>query len=1549
MSPADKFMRKTQGFLSLKLPNRDPLQGSPLIQIAVAFCLAMATAVISGATASAEINREANSGTFLPSSRLDSRGVQRAQELIANGEFSQSIRFLDEILARSEDSFFAGPQGEYRGLKETARQILKELPEEGTSIYQTTFGPVAKRLLKRSTQLGEDALLREIAQRYFYTPAGHEAALLYAQSEADQGRHLTAALTYEQLLETPEAAKRFQPQLSLLAATSWLAADNSDRARQALEVLSKQGYRSVQLSGEDYPLQPSRHGLVQWLTESVGTPVENSVVGEQQWMTSRGNPSRNGRTDGGLPHLRVRWRVKLLEHHNLEAVHDEMEGLLERQQKARLPAAGPLAVGDYVITRSAHGLVAIDFTTGKRVWRSQPQRASLLQNLMDGTRDQNENDVEPAQSFAQTVWEDYLYNTTSSDGKRVYVIRDLAVPLASQARAMPFIRQRLNYDQSRSTNRLCAYDLPTQGKLVWEIDGATSTDELQGAFFLGAPVTVGQSLYCLTEIKSETAIYLVALDRTSGQLQWRQQLVDLERSVNHDLKRRLQACMPSYDEGILVCPTGAGVVVGVDLAKQALAWAYQYPTQANLSPRQRLLQRQNNMPKQYWVHSSPVIAEGRILLTPPESNELHCLDLRSGKLLWKQPRGEALFLAGVEQGNVLLVGQRQVSALQLDDGESAWEKPAWDADAYEFPLGSSAAGTGFFADGQYFLPLSNAQVIAIDVETGGLTAKTSSREGQVLGNLVCYQGTVISQTGRHLDCFDQVEVLRQNSEQRLKEDATDFEALRTLGEIAYNDGDLSRALELLIQAYESSPDDLRTREVLSEAAVSALDENFAVHRQLLPLLTEIQEPSLTAQLTLMRLQAQGLQELGQAAEAFAVCLDAYQLSLPSELDLSIGREHEVDSDRWLSAQAAAAWQTADDDQRLQISEQIQPLLTTALESVDLADKQRFYDCFKSIESSDTVGLQIARELLENSQPLVAQQLLLTLVDSTDVEVQREAVALCSRILHEAEMPLLAWQFDQRLRTEFAEVECYDGKNGKQCLAVWADGPESKPKSWPYGQVEVRLDETKPTRGSSASRIPQTGIPLDRCDGVLGGCNVTLVGMVSGRNRAITIRDSLGRNFFSAKVDQRPRTIINAQASVHGVSRGNLLVLSLGRQIVAFDTFARGSQPLWRKETASNLHYVNQRRISLRGNVRNHGLTHPGRGTNGTGVIGPVTEDSCIFQVEERLVCVDSLTGQTKWTRDNIPLGCLLYGDRHHVFVVPKDSKEAMVLSTVDGRTIRDASTRVPAWQERIATVDGQIVRWHRRVDRRWQLSALDTLSGEVLWKHEFERNSRIDVAQNRFAAVADPTGHCAVVDIHTGELVVDQPIERNSSLNEVHLLVGRDSMLVAVQEPAKVDPDRRHIGGFNTGDFTKPFAGQLYLFDRESGKPRWNRPAEVEGLPLMLAQGTDLPVIAFAGNIRHRDRQGSKHEIGIMLLEKASGRLLFYDEQLPPSAHQCSLRATDVEASEVAVEMINRQIKLKFTDKPRAPEPPAIISMYRSKDASSKGLKKIGENIWRGF
>src|SRR4029078_6222309 len=75
-----------------------------------------------------------------------------------------------------------------------------------------------------------------------------------------------------------------------------------------------------------------------------------------------------------------------------------------------------------------------------------------------------------------------------------------------------------------------------------------------------------------------------------------------------------------------------------------------------------------------WLDSSAVIAEGRVLVTTPESPEIYCLDLHTANLLWQRRQADSLFIGGVDHGNVLLIGGQSVVARRLSDGATAWEK-----------------------------------------------------------------------------------------------------------------------------------------------------------------------------------------------------------------------------------------------------------------------------------------------------------------------------------------------------------------------------------------------------------------------------------------------------------------------------------------------------------------------------------------------------------------------------------------------------------------------------------------------------------------------------------------------------------------------------------------------------------------------------------------------------------------------------------------------------------------------------------------------------------
>src|SRR5205823_2658415 len=144
-------------------------------------------------------------------------------------------------------------------------------------------------------------------------------------------------------------------------------------------------------------------------------------------------------------------------------------------------------------------------------------------------------------------------------------------------------------------------------------------------------------------------------------------------------------------------------------------------------------------------------AGGRVIVTPIESVDLlHCLNLVDGKLVWNKPREDGLYVGCVDQERVLIVGRNHLRAYRLADGQ-----PAWPEESVALPAGCVPSGRGFFDGARYYLPLSSAEVIAIDVKTGRTVAKAKSRSGNIPGNLICYKGAVVSQGVDQLESFYQ--------------------------------------------------------------------------------------------------------------------------------------------------------------------------------------------------------------------------------------------------------------------------------------------------------------------------------------------------------------------------------------------------------------------------------------------------------------------------------------------------------------------------------------------------------------------------------------------------------------------------------------------------------------------------------------------------------------------------------------------------------------------------------------------------------------------------
>jgi hypothetical protein len=175
------------------------------------------------------------------------------------------------------------------------------------------------------------------------------------------------------------------------------------------------------------------------------------------------------------------------------------------------------------------------------------------------------------------------------------------------------------------------------------------------------------------------------------------------------------------------------------------------------------------------------------------------------------------------------------------------------------------------------------------------------------------------------------------------------------------------------------------------------------------------------------------------------------------------------------------------------------------------------------------------------------------------------------------------------------------------------------------------------------------------------------------------------------------------------------------------------------------------------------------------------------------------------------------------------------------------------------------------------------------------------------------------------------------NLGSLHLFTGTDQFVIAA---GTTGHRRIQLSQF---DFAA-FDGQVFAFDAQTGKPLWTRPAEVREQALMLTQPVDAPIITFAGSHTTQGVNGSSNLISILLLEKSSGRVLVSEDNLPQAPYYFAVNC-NAESNEVLIELVNRFVRLKFTDAPRPPEPPATYEASPGEKEGPKGIYGIFEKF----
>lgn len=1494
------------------------------------------------------------------------QALNKAKEALATPESVGAIEFLQERIIDRPDDFFLD-QELHGTLKSEARRLLKGLTTDQRRHYELRYKEPARQILAEAKEEQDLDRFGEVARRYFLTESGAEAAYLLGSAHLDQGRALQAAMQFDEIV--PDLRTRWEPAVSLKQAIGWRQAGLPDKALELL-VDAKKKYPNARFGlGDRTTGWFDRDATaLSWLDQAVRAPTLRSPRGviEEAWMLPRGAAARNGSAMEVSPLWRPLWttptlsREEAAEDDRTKRLKTEIEGSRLRQQAASapaVPAAIPVAAVDVVppampkaladsyssldvvVFRTLSNLRAVHLATGRTLWESiltDPAYERLVESDNPPIA-QNNGMTPPLQSFlSQRAWKDLTAGTLSTDGVRVYSVEDVGF-VSSYPQYMMTARGIANPLAPNDYNRLVAVELDT-GRLQWEVGGPRLGKgqelTLAGTFFLGPPLAVDGRLYVLGENSGEVMLHV--LDSVTGGLEWSQTLAIPEGSIDLVPRRRMVGISPATSNGVLVCPTDSGLVVGVDPAARRLLWGMKYSVNTHITRATGRGFIQQNVAgtsgatdeEPRWLDSTPLVGDGHVIVTPRDSEEMHCIRLYDGKVVWRRPRGVSLTVASIDDGNVVVVGRNQVEALSLTEVEPTTggvpqPKSAW-RDPTPIPVPS---GRGVRCGSRYHIPLSTAEIATLDLKTGQLIARSKTQNGAVPGNLIAVRGTLVSQSIDSITALDGLESVESQIEKSLEGDAT-AEAMALRGELRLHRGQEADALADLRKSVESDPKS-PGRPILAAALLERFRHDFAAYRTLGPEIEKLlDDPQQRADY--LRLTGAGLLRVGERKAAFAEYLKlagngqaAFTLEKMSD-DLS------VRSDRWVRARLAEIVAASTAAERSSYDEMVRTTTEDVLTKDDPAVLRGFLGVFGDLPLADAVRRRLSETLDPEKDALALELLLMRMREASDPEIAGYATHRLAELYLDRERGPLIPPLVLALARRFADVKCFEGKTGAELAEEWKSDDLvlqffGGASHWPERKLEAKQ---RPARGGNVQF--ETPMEIVGPRGAYDGWRFCIDG-----RQSVVARDGNGQSRWSRPLDsfQDPKRQAASMAMRQGRNNndastrmcGHLLAVRLGTTIAVMDGLSPGAAPrdLWMQDLndgngvrIENFMMGNQMRQRV-----SDGMGRP------IGSLGVVTGDCVFYQSGARIVAADPLTGDVFWERRNMPRGSEIFGDREMVFVVAPNSQQAAAYHAIDGEP---AGTRtIPPAPNRLLMEGRRVVAWEKEGDTG-SVFAVDPGTGERVWNKEFNGDARMVAVEAAEVAILEPRGHFTILDVRDGTARVDADVGLVEALESIAVVRSAERYVLVTFAPPPGFV-RRNQFNINSWARMQSAHGPVWAFDRASGRPLWA--TRVENQSFDVNQPEDLPVMTFSSYSYEQPRPGvtmAGQFMTVKLLDVRNGQTIL--ESKFPSSQVAHRFNVDLAEKTIAIDFIGtaQSFEVKVGD---APVPPPNLPSTTKKSA----------------
>ncbi len=1510
------------------------------------------------------------------------RRIEELEDSLQKQSWLEAVQRFDDawrLASEGEDVLLESRGAEIRQLapgtadalaggKARLNEVYRAASPEFRRLYSEQFNETAAKLLREILERGETSRLKSVAGRYQWTPAASQALQLLAQMHIDSGDFLEAGLLLERALRFSDPAP---PLVTLRAAWCFAKAGLFAEAEE-LSAAAKAGLST------GTPLEPRLQKLLNELENQALPATADPAVANLNWLQPLGDYRRTQRQPPVSIRLNGQWKTDLLQLHDvlyadrLNPLLTEISRQLEQlwtngveRGVLELPAGQPLAMGEQIFLRTAFSIQAWNSTTGKLLWEvARPDRVlrETLENLprLPDSDGQIQPDVSGlASAAAGLAWQLHLQQVRgitaaqmSISGSTLFVVEETAAGgseldgLPGMIRGMPTL----------PSNFIRAYDATT-GLFLWEIGGQMqnavpgqpgSSNLLAGYYFLGAPLVLGSRIYVLAE--NGEGVYLIRIGEpvagaasANPQILASQLLTTPDRKLPEHPLRRYAGLMPTYAQGLLICPTCDNRVVAVSAEDLSIRWVARY---AGILQRQEIgdgnvfvlrgaqdSQRTIAVDMENrWCDFQPRVANGKVLLTPRDADQLLCLDLQTGQQLWKAARGGYHAIAGITDQLVILAGRRQAGALELETGKSAWTTSLREG---------VVCGSGVFTGKLLQLPTSTPALVSINVTDGQVLASQPWSGDVQSGNLLSLPGGTLVQGITSLTWLP-----------RVTQDLQPIE-LSTQHLLA---GDFASGRAVLEAQLQQQPGDQTVRMLLIDLLLNQLRRGSDNADTLIPQIEDL------------------LSQLAREAELGPLLHALLGMTLPDAASLpgllrTAGRQREEEFREILLQRDAAQSSDAPLNQLLprlerMIRELPQAMLAAAPanglersqadvlasamhrnlskrslpEQAELQTQLMVASVNTAASMSPEQRLDFASLLLRCGLPHAAAGVLDPSDSSLEVGMNAAAVAELARLRNRIELALeyaqltalqvpsadtpaqlaerldtwqrsgarwQAWSLIRSLRKS-AETFAPHQQLLQSTLKLLADRnselpPDTPPASiWPARfRIEVSDDRTLIAESAGQGSVPWQPIPLYSAEGLYRGWNLA---WISPGNR-VAAYDPDG----ALQWTWQPGWNVEGgsggyQLDSWGFVSGRILVLHLRGVVVALDLtrtdLQSTPQPLWKvtpeRAASSNPQDDPREFVAPEERIEQYQLL-PG----GHFPLGPVSQFGVPLISGRSLRMLNLFTGNRIWELDVIPPDARLLVDQDRLLILSDSARRTEVRSAIDGTLL--STHHLPDWWgeagsnqglsiEEIDVEEGTDTLWrvlahgHRCVlfrltAKEARLECRDLLTDTVLWEHALPQKTVVSNLADGAVALLSDGEQLRIVDLDTGSIRINRELTPVTQPRKLYLRSVQDLFVVLPEALSEEDPS---LDFFNPLIDAAHVHGRIYGIRQSDGTVAWEHTIRHRQLRLEHCSQTRpllpvLPLLVLLTRERDPAAAGSAVVVGAEVLDVRNGQVLYTD------------------------------------------------------------------------